>query len=243
MEKIEIKYLVKFIQERQHAENLATKGELHCNIPKYYCYLFETTKNLGQADPWEASFLRVVHKNSHLPIYCMTAIFDSDSYSDIVETDNKKYICFQEKLIHTFCPHKPFYAVFFDFEPFFKIVKNDRSNGVQWAQGLVKYEDLSIKEQSSFLTDRTARNLFSKHTCFCYQKEFRVCAQKELDQTAIKTIGDHKEMVYEKDGKKYEGINYYLSELSSIAVLLSSDDFIYDPKLKAFLVPLSKLDK
>lgn len=184
----EIKYLLKFVKQKEHVETLLN-GILYMRPAAYY-HKGESGK-YGQNDIREAAVSNElqVYKHSHCPIYCMTAVAEAD-------IDNGQFII-PEKCIQDFeCENG--YVVIFKFDVFAERLKTLLSEGYCVCGGLVDYHIITFDEMGQLMGDDSPKNLFIKHPYFSYQKEFRIVVCKELYKIN-EPIREHKEYRFPDD--------------------------------------------
>ena len=160
-----VKYLLKFVREKEHAEALCA-GELFIRPACYYHHLEQ-----GQGDLREAaiSHSQCIYKKSTIPIYCMYAVEDSDI--------NNGVALISTECIRDFKCENGYIAVV-DFHEFESKLRTINSSGYEVVWGLVNYRRLSQSDTKEFLPDNSTRHLFVKYPVFSYQKEFRVVVNK-----------------------------------------------------------------
>ena len=166
----EIKYLLKFVKQKEHAEALLS-GTLYMRPASYY-HKGESGK-FGQNDIREAAVSNEfqVYKHNRCPIYCMTAVAEDDIVSG--------QFIIPEKCIQDFdCENG--YVVIFKFDVFEERLKTLLSEGYCVCGGLVNYHIITFDEMGQLMGDDSPKNLFIKHPYFSYQKEFRIVVCKEL---------------------------------------------------------------
>lgn len=176
-----VKYLLKFVREKEYAEALCA-GELFMRPACYYHHLEQ-----GQGDLREAaiSHSQCIYKKSTIPIYCMYAVGDSD-------ISNGTALISAECIWDFKCEDG--YIVVVDFREFENKLRTLNSNGYEVVGGLVNYHRLSQSDTQKLLGDDSVRNLFVKHPVFSYQKEFRVVVNKSvymLGETPVDYIKYH----------------------------------------------------
>lgn len=204
----DIRYLVKFVPELQHAEALVS-GILYMRPAKYYQKL-----EAGQGDISEAAVSHDIqmYMNTRLPIYCMYSVFESDI------VDRKTLI--SKDLIRDFKCESG-YAVVIDYQFFSQLLSKVKTNGYQLDAGLVNYHELAFEDTNKLIADGSAQNLFIKHPHFAYQQEYRIVIYKE---------------VYKMHENPIESIEYYfdcnLEQVSKIVNISklpkSGDDYVLE---------------
>lgn len=160
-----VKYLLKFVREKEHAEALCA-GELFMRPACYYHHLEQ-----GQGDLRETaiSHSQCIYKKCTVPIYCMYAVEDSD-------ISNGTALLSAECIRDFKCEDG--YVAVVDFHEFETNLRTLNSNGYEVVGGLVNYHCLSQSDTQKLLVDNSTRNLFMKHPVFSYQKEFRIVVNK-----------------------------------------------------------------
>lgn len=230
------------MNNQKFAENLANKGELHFNNAAYYDYLYEKQRNrkeVGQADPTEGGLLKVIRKNYTYPIYCLSMVTEDDIYVH----EEEKRVRFPRRLIEDFWESDSGYAVFFDYVRFIEELKHTDFNGYAAEGKPVIYKDLSYEDQSYYLNKNNLDHLFYKHTCFHYQKEYRICIYTRLPNTVIaKDKKGNLKLLYTKDGTEFRGKNYNIPQLNIFSVLLKKEDFNYSGD-NQYYVPLNSIER
>lgn len=187
-----IKYLLKFVSQEDYAEKLV-KGTFFMRPASYFHAL---EKGQGDISESAISHYMCVYKHSHVPIYCMYSVMDTD----IME--NK--VTISERCIKDFkCADG--YVVIIDFPLFEEKLKTFQSEGYEVCGGLVNYHFLTWDDTVKLMNDNTPRNVFIKHPDFAYQKEFRIVVCHELYKPGQPTI----------DAKEY----HLSSDLKDIAIM------------------------
>ena len=158
-----IKYLIKFIPEKQYVESLLD-GNLFMRCARYYQRL-EMQKGPGQGDLREGSIFpnTMIYKNLDLPIYCMYMVEEDD----IVDG----YTMIHPNVVEDFgC--QAGYLVLIDYIHFCNAIKTINTEGHELKGGKVKYGVASSDTSSYLLIENTVDNLFLKDPYFAHQKEF-----------------------------------------------------------------------
>lgn len=162
-----IKYLIKFVSERDYAESLLD-GNLFMRPVSYYHKL-----ELGQGDLREAAIFdsTCIYKNNTLPIYCMYAVNDSDI--------NNEEVIIPQKCIKDFKCEDGF-MVLINYELFEPMLSTVNTNGYELGAAKVNYHKLTFDDSEQLLHNDTLMNLFIKHPYFAYQNEYRIVVAKQV---------------------------------------------------------------
>ena len=174
-----IKYLLKFVAEKNHAEVLLN-GTLFMRPASYYWHLEQ-----GQGDINETAIIPFarIYKHSRLPIYCMYSVMDTDIVDNTITVSGRCIKDFK-------CEDG--YVVIIDYPQFAKRLKTLKSWGFEVQGKLVYYHVLTNADTTMLLNDNTPRNVFIKHPYFAYQKEYRITVCHEIYKLGQLKL-DHKE--------------------------------------------------
>ena len=174
-----IKYLIKFVSEKSHAEDLV-RGKLFMRPATYY-HMLEQKKGPGQGDLGEASVVdgQCAYKHSHVPVYCLYAVMENDI------NDGNIYI--SKRCIDDFGCQKGF-AVLIDYKKLQPLLSQVKTGGHELDAGLVTYHSLTLENMAGLLNDKTPQNLFIKRPYFSYQKEYRIVVCEQLYKENEKPI-------------------------------------------------------
>lgn len=162
-----IKYVIKFVSEKDYADTLMD-GILYMNHAGSY-----REKEEGQGDFVECalSLETDIAKGLNYPIYCMYAVEEIDIINDTVHIDKKVIDDFK-------CANG--YAVVIKFSDFEQLLKSCDTTGYAMTGGLVKYGTLSNDDIKYFFKDKLCSNLFVKRPCFRHQHEYRIVIYKDI---------------------------------------------------------------
>lgn len=165
-----IKYLIKFVSQLEHAEQLIN-GEFFMRPASYYHHLEN-----GQGDLAESALIHsvAIYKNTQYAIYCLYSVDEKD-----IGNDGNIYI--SQKCIEDFHCENGF-AVIIDYEKFEKLLPMIQTEGYQLWGGRVRYRKLTYEDMPNMMDMGSIDNLFTKRPYFAYQKEYRIVIAKNVSE-------------------------------------------------------------
>lgn len=213
-----IKYLIKFVSTKSHAEHLIN-GNLYMNAVAYYR---GHDLERGQNDRYEGaiSHEKQLFKNEDYYVYCMSAFQEQDIKNNSIIID--------EKIISDFkCENG--YLVLVKYDDFVnmlsnKMLKIDESKIpykelVLW--GLVTYGNIGLTLCKKFLVETKCDHFFIKDPYYKYQKEFRIIVRERAEMIFKEELLDGKYKVFDKYSQKTFS---FIKDLRSIAQIVSIND-------------------
>lgn len=226
-----IEYLVKFVKEKKHADDLL-KGELFMrpsvafikmfyddyfkSYPKYdeqlYCDFVKNYKGcIGDFTEARLMSKSSMKANTHIPIFCMTYVSSAQMYFD----EDVCYLKFYKKTVNEFINAGYKYAVVIEYKKFEELLLKEYSEKKNIGGfGPVIYSKLndaqSIKDCLGNMN--YGKNLLYKDSYFKYQSEFRIYlsySEKRYSQT----LYDNCYKIYSYDKNDKENTFHELTEL------------------------------
>lgn len=210
-----IKYLIKFVSEEQHAEDL-----LDGNLFMYPAGHYHTLE-LGRGDIREGALSDSIcfYQYINYPIYCLSYV-EENSIS-------KGQIRISKKIIEDFNCQEG-YLVLIDFSKFSSTITSCATEGYALIGGQVSYGNITIGNMKDFFESEDPLNLFVKHPFFKHQNEYRfVICRNHCPKLKRKSLNDS-ESYY-----GYDPVIYKMPSIRSIArkysiknLCADSDDLI-----------------
>lgn len=178
----QIKYLLKFVNEEAHAEDLIN-GKLFMHPSWYFRNLEIGHSDHSRGDQTEGSIFADVNgteviyygifQNDDLPIFCTYTVYENDI--------GNGRIAVSKKVIEEFnC--KQGFAVLIDYCGFKQdLEKIKAEQGIDYVEHTISYQPLSRDESIQIFMNGTVENLFHKSSRYQYQKEHRVVMGEHID--------------------------------------------------------------
>lgn len=156
------RYLIKFVSQLSHAEDLRS-GKLFMRPASYYHDL-----ELGQGDVTEGAISHevAIYQNGQWAIYCMYTVKDND-----IDSDGNIHI--SNRVIDDFT-NCDGYAVIVNRDKFEERLPTVRTNGYALQAGEINYHYITFEDMGTMLTTNRPLNLAIKHPHFKYQNEYRI---------------------------------------------------------------------
>lgn len=170
-----LRYLIKFVSKRSHAEDLVA-GKLFMRPAIYYHKLEK-----GQGDIREAAVdsYTQMYKCTNLPIYCMYAVHAEDIKDKVINISKRCIDDFK-------CENG--YIVLIDADEFKNRLPTVKTDGYTLLGGQVEYRTLNFQDLVHFLTTTDTGHLFIKHPSFSYQQEYRIVVEQNVFELNEKPI-------------------------------------------------------
>ena len=165
-----IKYFVKFVKKKEHAESFAS-GKLYMNTPHNFVNPIEQNLSKGQADVFEGSIgcKAMIYKNDDFYVFCMSYVGEENIINN--------RIAFSKKIISDFNIEKG-YAVLVGYDDFIKQLKTLNTNGYAYSYGIVNYT-LKISKPNIDMFRNNVDNLFVKNKNYSHQREYRIVVHQK----------------------------------------------------------------
>lgn len=162
------RYLIKFVSQLSHAENLRS-GNLFMRPASYYHDL-----EIGQGDITEGAISHqvAIYQNSQWAIYCMYTVKEDD-----IDRDGNIHI--SNRVMNDFTNSNG-YAVVIDRDKFEKRLSTVKTNGYALQAGEINYHYITFEDMGKMLTKNEPLNLAIKHPYFSYQNEYRIVISRTV---------------------------------------------------------------
>lgn len=177
-----IKYLVKFVTEESHANDLLD-GKLFMRPSRYFRSLESENLDHSRGDQTEGAIFADargtavnylgIFQNDDLPIFCTYTVYENDI------ADNR--IAISKKVVEEFNCEQGF-AVLIDYLGFKQdLEKIKETQGINYCEHTVLYQPPSRDRSKEMFVNGTVENLFYKSPRYQYQREHRVVMGEIID--------------------------------------------------------------
>lgn len=177
-----IKYLVKFVTEEAHANDLLD-GKLFMRPSRYFRSLESENLDHSRGDQTEGAIFADtrgtvvnylgIFQNDDLPIFCTYTVYENDI------ADNR--IAISKKVIEELNCEQGF-AVLIDYLGFKQdLEKIKAAQGINYCEHTVLYQPPSRDRSKEMFANGTVENLFYKSPRYQYQREHRVVMGEIID--------------------------------------------------------------